>query len=97
MDPNIVNEFPLAAKIILYIGIPVIGGLCTAIVALWKSRESRDEYIREQDKANIQILTNLSKMFEIMHQDISKLPTNVSKELSTVLTEIKGYLIKYVK
>lgn len=89
MDPNLVESFPLAAKIIVYVGTPMIVGLCTAIGVLWKAKESRDEYIRESDKANIQVLNNLTKLFEIMHSDISKLPKEVSKELSDLLIEIK--------
>lgn len=94
MDPQIITEFPLAAKIVLYVGAPMIVGLCTAIGVLWKAKESRDLYIREQDKANLQVLINLSKMFEIMQMDITKLPTEVGKELSTVLNEIKTLLKK---
>ena len=95
MDPvTVVNEFPLVAKLILYIGIPVVGGLVTALGILWKSKESAEVYIREQDKANTQILTNLSKMLEIIHLDITNLPDDVAKELSGVLNEIKSSLSK---
>jgi len=82
----------MAAKIVLYVGTPMIVGLCAAVMALWKAKESRDTYIRESDKANVQVLTNLTKMFEIMHVDISKLPLEVSKELSVILHEIRSSL-----
>lgn len=96
MDPvTVVNEFPLMAKLILYIGIPMVGGLVAALGLLWRSLESKDTYIREQDKANIQTLTNLSKMLEIMHVDISDLPEDVAKELSGILNEIKSALLKH--
>jgi len=94
VDPQIINEFPLAAKIILYVGVPVIVGLCTAIGVLWKAKEARDIYIREQDKANLQVLNNLTKMFELIHIDISRLPSDVSKELSGILNDIKITLQK---
>lgn len=82
------------AKLILYIGIPVVGGLVTALGILWNAKENRDTYIREQDKANIQVLTNLSKMFEVMHVDISNLPKDVAQELSGILLELKSTLSK---
>lgn len=94
MDPQVINEFPLAAKIIVYIGTPMILGLCTAVGVLWKAKEARDIYIKEQDKANLQVLINLSKMFEIMQVDIAKLPTEVSRELSTIFSEIRMALKK---
>lgn len=94
MDPQVINEFPLAAKIIVYIGTPMIVGLCTAVGVLWKAKEARDNYIKEQDKANLQVLINLSKMFEIMQIDIAKLPTEVSRELSTIFSEIRMALKK---
>ena len=92
MNPDVIEQFPLAAKIILYVGTPMIIGLCTAVGVLWKAKESRDSYIRENDKANLQVLSNLTKMFEVMHIDITKLPIEVSRELSGVLNEIRSTL-----
>ena len=89
MDPTIVNEFPLSSKVILYVGIPMVTGLCIALRTLWKANEAKDLYIRESDKANIVLLTNLSKALEIMHADINNLPEDVKEKLTPILSEIK--------
>ena len=92
MGEDLVGELPLIAKLIMYIGTVIVAGLATAVGVLYKSKESRDKYIRESDKANMEMLTSLSKAFDIMHRDINQLPENVRVQLTPLLVEIKHIL-----
>lgn len=96
METQLLNELPLIAKMIIYVGTPMIVGMSVAVATLWKAKESRDQYIRESDKANVALLTNLGKAFELMHEDIKDLPVDVQEKLAPLFSDIKHSLdIKY--
>lgn len=46
--------------------------LLTAIVMLWKKIQKNEDYIREQDKANLDMLAAMTRNAEMLGADISK-------------------------
>lgn len=69
----------------------VVAVLITFIGILWKSNEKKDEYIRSQDKANLQMLSDLAKNSESLGGTINKVEGHTSEmrpEIKMILDRI---------
>lgn len=64
----------------------VIVGMGAAMRVLWLAKESRDSYIREQDKANIKAMEGLIGVVRDMYQLSQKLPDDVRSKVTEDLS-----------
>ena len=60
------NDATIVGILLAFISI-----LLGAIVMLWKKIQKNEDYIREQDKANLEMLSAMTRNAETLGQDIS--------------------------
>lgn len=86
---ELINEDATTVQILIWIGSAIVTGLVAAIIVLWKAKESRDKYIREQDKANLQLLSEIAHNYKSLGHDVSKIELSTA-ETKPVVKEIRA-------
>lgn len=71
--PEILDEQSALLQMMVWIFLLIVAGLCYALRILWKAKESRDEYIKGQDKANLLIITELTSVYKSIGLDVAKI------------------------
>lgn len=89
MNTELISADATTLQIVIWIGSAIVSGLVVAIVVLWKAKESRDNYIREQDKANLQLLNEIANNYKSLGVDVSKIEasTSATKPLVNVIRD----------
>lgn len=84
-------------KMLIWLGGSMVTGLTTGLVALWFKNQKCEEhakelnsYIREQDKANLSLLADIAKNYEIMSIDVNKIEKMTSGEIKDILVSLKN-------
>ena len=96
--PDIVESQEAIVQILIWLGSAGILGLSTVVIVLWKSKIKDTEYIREQDKANLEMLNGVFKFLEHIGADTSKIHDIVSenKNNHSRLEELRREFVKYL-
>lgn len=84
-------------NILLYVGSAIVTAMAAAIVVLWRAKESRDRYIREQDKANMVLMTDISNTFKNLGVNVSKIEDALSDRVTPKIAEIRRLLHELLK
>jgi NADH:ubiquinone oxidoreductase subunit 6 (subunit J) len=100
MPPEIVTgtiiESHNMVQMLLWVGSIMVISMSTAITVLWKAKESRDKYIREQDRANIIVLSEIANNYKMMGVDVSKIEITTSKEIKPNVEEIRNNITRII-
>jgi hypothetical protein len=83
-------------NLILWIGGVITVAMSSAVAVLWYAKEKRDNYIREQDKANQSLLMEIANNYKSMGVDVSKIEQLVSKEIKPSVDEVRIHVISLV-
>lgn len=90
---GIVLAEPVNLNVYSYSG--VIGLMALAIIALWKSNNSKDEIIKQQAEKMTEVATTLSHTQDSMSGAIKDLPDNIkAKVVPPIMEELKDLQIK---
>lgn len=95
--PDIIADQGKTIQLILWIGGIMVTAMATTITVLWKAKENRDSYIREQDKANQAILMEIANNYKVMGVDLSKLEATTSNELKPNVKETRNIVGQIIK
>jgi len=80
----------LMTKLLEYgIGGIFIAFLIYAIFKLWKAKESRDEYIRDQNTRTSKLIGNMTNVMRTLISKTNDLPSDLKSELEADLVQIK--------
>lgn len=101
--PEILSEQSALLQMLVWVFLLIFAGLSSALIVLWKAKESRDEYIKGQDKANLLAITELTALFKNLGIDVSKIEQSLfmlskidskTESISPKLDEIRTSLLK---
>ena len=96
VTPDVIANQADLVQIIIWIGCVVVSSMALAIGVLWRAKEARDKYIREQDKANLMLLSEIANNYKILGVDVSKLEAATSKEVLPKLEETRANVLRLI-
>jgi hypothetical protein len=91
-SPEIIQQESANLQIVVWLGSIIISMLIAALTALWRENRKQGDYIKEQDKANILLLTEMGHFMRSLGIDVSKIDNLLTGNISNNITEIKMIL-----
>jgi len=91
------GELSESMRLLIWFGGSVITGLLIAIGVLWKSRESNEKYIREQDKANLKLLSDIANNYKSIGADVSNIEDLLLNSANPGINEVRQLVQQLVK
>lgn len=95
IGPGLPEQLPEHFQLFLYIGYAIITALVLAIGFLWRhilkketDLEKLNEYVRNQDKDNVQILNNLANLLSNIESNLGKIPDETANKIHISINDL---------